>query len=88
MQWLVVSALLTWSAVFMLRRFVPAIWLQSLSAGLQQRGFKRLAALSAPAAKAGCANGCPSCAPSCAAHAAAPVAAAQPVTWRSSGHGH
>lgn len=86
-QWLVVAALMAWSLGFVLRRYVPAIWLQSLSAWLQQRGLKRLSTLTAPAAKAGCDNGCSSCAPSCASHAAAP-AVPEPVKWRSSGACH
>ncbi|MDQ8036972.1 MAG: hypothetical protein REI12_06085 [Pedobacter sp.] len=86
-QWLVVAALMAWSLGFVLRRYVPAIWLQSFSASLQARGFGRLAAMVAPAAKAGCDNGCSSCAPSCSSHAEAP-AVPEPVKWRSSGACH
>lgn len=86
-QWLVVAILVAWSLGFMLRRYVPAIWLQSFSAFLQTHGFRRLAAATAPVAKAGCDNGCSSCAPSCSSHAQA-AATPEPVKWKSPGACH
>lgn len=83
MQWLIVGAVLTWSVVFMLRRFLPAIWREDMAVWLHRRGWTRLSAWLAPAAAAGCGNGCSSCSPSCSSQSSAP-AAAQPVQWRGS----
>lgn len=83
-QWLVVALLMTWSLVFMLRRFVPAALLTALSRRAGALGWAGLAARLQPVAKAGCDNGCSSCGPSCDSHADAPPAlpAVQPVQWR------
>lgn len=83
MQGLIVGALLTWSVVFVLRRFLPAIWREDMAAFLQRRGWARLSLWLAPSAAAGCDSGCASCSPSCSSQTS--VAAVQPVQWRSSG---
>jgi hypothetical protein len=84
MQELVVGAVLVWSVVFMLRRFLPAIWREDMAAFLRRRGWARLSLWLAPAAVAGCGSGCATCSPSCASQTSA-VAAVQPVQWRGSG---
>lgn len=90
LQWLVVGALLLWSAWAMLGRLAPvtaARLRQSLAGVLAAQGHERLAArlLETPAAS-GCDSGCGTCKTGC----ATPVAPlpprtepSRPVQWRS-----
>lgn len=87
-QWLIVVAVLTWSVIFMLRRFLPALWREDMAAALQRRGWARLAQWLLPAA-AGCGSGCSSCSPGCASQTvAAPAPVTRPVQWRDPGSCH
>lgn len=84
MQGLIVGVVLTWSVVFVLRRFLPAIWREDMAVFLRHRGWARLSLWLAPNAAEGCGSGCATCSPSCASQTAG-AAAVQPVQWRGSG---